>query len=324
MEEKERLRFVPINLIEINPQNPRQIFDQEKLDLLIESIKQRGEILVPLNVYIGENKKYIIIDGERRYRAALRLGIDNIPVIIREHPEKTEYITDMFHIHHMREPWELVPTSIKLKEIIDSFYKKYKKNPKEEDLIKKTGLNRAEIRRCKVIISFPEEIQDIMLSEEARTSIEKKKIGKERILSEDFFIEIDKNIVKPLQNSNNTLFKDLGGELKIMKSLIKKRREGYVKNIVAFRPISKFIKSNPRKSQEAIKKFLSEETYSLENLLEDTGLEFDIYKFSRNLKVFLGALNNIPSELSEERKKELLTNLRKIKKIVTNKLRDLS
>lgn len=321
---KENLRIVPISLVEINEENPRIIFDQEKLDNLTESIKERKEILVPLSVFINEKKKYVIIDGERRYKAALKLGINKLPVIIRNHPNKEEYITDMFHIHHMREPWELVPTSIKLNEIILFFKKKNKRDPTEKELKKLTGLERSEIRRCKTVMSFSKEIQDIMLNEEARTSEEKKKIGKDKILSEDFFIEIDKNIIKPIENNNKKLFDDLGGEKEIVNTLIKKRRMGSIKNIVSFRPISKYIKENPRKSANPIRKFLTEENYSLEDLLEETGLDFDIYKFMRNLKIFVGALNNLPKELEDEKRKELFKNLRKIKEIITQKLKDKS
>ena len=317
------LRKVPISKISINPENPRLIMDQERLDDLIGSIRGRGEILVPLSVYIGEDKKFIIIDGERRYRAALKLGISEIPVIIRSHPDKIEYVTDMFHIHNMREPWELVPTALKLKEIISYLKNKDKKEPTEGGLSKITGLTRSEIRRCKIILSFPIKIQDLILNEEARTSQEKKHIGKDKLLSEDFFIEVDKNIIGPIKGANKKLFKELGGKTGIFDSLAKKRRQGLIKNIVGFRPISKYIKNNPKKSGSYIRKFILEKGCSLESLLEETGLEFDIYKFSRNLKVFSGAIENLPKDLDPKIKKEILKYLRKMKQIINNKLKEL-
>lgn len=153
--DNESVREIPVNLLEINPQNPRLIFDQEKLDRLLESVKERG-ILVPLNVFINDNKKYTIIDGERRYKVALQLGLIKLPVIINESPQSEEYVQDMFHIHNLREPWELVPTAIKLNEVIGNFSKKQGHEPTERELNKLTGLTISEIRRCRLIITFPE------------------------------------------------------------------------------------------------------------------------------------------------------------------------
>jgi len=319
----ENLRNIPIKHIESNPENPRIIFDQEKLDALIKSIKERGEILVPLSVFLNKKNKYTIIDGERRYRAALKLGLSELPVIIRKNPKESEYITDMFHIHNMCEPWELVPTATKLREIIDFFKKQYKKDPSEEDLNKLTGLSRSGIRRCKNVLELPIFIQDLMLKEESRTSKEKKIIGKDKILTEDFFIEVAKNIIKPLEQNNKKLFEESGKEKGIFECMIQKRKGGLIKNIVSLRPVSKYIKEHPRRSNKSIKDFILKENYSLENLLIDTGLEFDLYKFERNLKVFSGAITNIPEKLPPESKREISKFLRKMKGIINEKLKIL-
>jgi ParB/RepB/Spo0J family partition protein len=124
------VRNVPLKLIEPNPKNPRLIFDQEELDRLIESIKNRG-MLVPLNVFLNEKKKFTIIDGERRYKASLQLGLKTLPVIINKKPHKEDYALDMFHIHNLLEPWELLPTALKLKEVTDLFKKNEGREPKE-------------------------------------------------------------------------------------------------------------------------------------------------------------------------------------------------
>ena len=63
-------------------QQPRRYFDPEKLNQLVESIKQHG-ILEPLLVRPLKHGKYEIVAGERRYRAATMLGLTEVPVVIR-------------------------------------------------------------------------------------------------------------------------------------------------------------------------------------------------------------------------------------------------
>ncbi|HEY9626938.1 MAG TPA: ParB/RepB/Spo0J family partition protein [Coleofasciculaceae cyanobacterium] len=76
-------RYVLIADITPSEQQPRRYFDPEKLNQLVESVKQHG-ILEPLLVRPGKQGKYEIIAGERRYRAATMLGLDKVPVVIRD------------------------------------------------------------------------------------------------------------------------------------------------------------------------------------------------------------------------------------------------
>lgn len=320
---KADIRNVPIRRIKVNPKNPRIVFDQEKMDELIASIKER-DVLVPLNVYIDKKtKEFIIIDGERRYLATLELALPTLPVIVTKRPNEADYIKDMFHIHHMREPWELVPTALELRRVIELETKKNGKKPTEKTLSTITGLSLSEIRRCNTVLSFPHKIQDLMLKEEEKTKQERSEIGKDKILTEDFFIEITKNVINPLENYNETAFKKAGGKNKIYDLLVDKRRGGYIKNIVSLRPISKYIRDHPVKAGNEIKKFILEEKYTSDKLIEKSNLDFNLYNFRRNVNVFLGALANIPKRLKEEQKEEVLKTLRKTKNEIDGKINDL-
>jgi ParB/RepB/Spo0J family partition protein len=314
------IRNVPIKHIIPNPNNPRLIFDQEKMDKLTASIIERG-ILVPLNVFIGENKKFIIIDGERRHKAALQLGLTKLPVIITDRPDESDYVKDMFHIHHMREQWQLVPTALELGKVAKQYKKQNKKDPTEKELSTVTGLTISEVRRCKTVLSFPTEIQDLMLEEEAKTKKEKSEIGKEKILTEDFFIEIAKNIVKPLEENNKKIFENSGGKEKIYQSLVNKRRKGNIKNIVSLRPVSKYVREHPRKAGKELKKFIENDEYNAEKLIHHVNLDFDPYKFERNVNVFLGAIEKIPKRVDEKHKRDILRILRRVKKTIDEQIR---
>jgi ParB family chromosome partitioning protein len=68
-----------------DPAQPRKVFDQEKLEDLAESIRQVG-LLQPLRVRPGEDGKYIIVNGERRWRACMLADVPEIPVVVRDSP----------------------------------------------------------------------------------------------------------------------------------------------------------------------------------------------------------------------------------------------
>lgn len=78
-----RLMLLEINRVHPNPHQPRKQFDQETLDELAESIKTQG-ILQPLLVEKISDDDYAIIAGERRYRAALSVGLEKVPVIVKK------------------------------------------------------------------------------------------------------------------------------------------------------------------------------------------------------------------------------------------------
>ncbi|WP_017932357.1 ParB/RepB/Spo0J family partition protein [Robiginitomaculum antarcticum] len=78
--------FISISLIERNPNQPRQYFDPVKMVELERSVKEKG-VLQPLLVRPFESKgktRYQIVAGERRYQAALKAGLDQLPAMIRE------------------------------------------------------------------------------------------------------------------------------------------------------------------------------------------------------------------------------------------------
>jgi ParB family transcriptional regulator, chromosome partitioning protein len=79
------VRKAPIDLIRANPKNPRRIFREEELEELSQSIRQRGLIQpVVVRPQPGGGAGYELIAGERRWRAAQRAGIHEIPVIVQD------------------------------------------------------------------------------------------------------------------------------------------------------------------------------------------------------------------------------------------------
>lgn len=81
----EKVQKVKYQLVEPNPDQPRKHFDETALNELASSIKQYG-IVQPL-VVTKKNDKFILIAGERRWRAAKIAGLKEVPVLVRSHEE---------------------------------------------------------------------------------------------------------------------------------------------------------------------------------------------------------------------------------------------
>ncbi|HHZ02421.1 MAG TPA: ParB/RepB/Spo0J family partition protein [Tissierellia bacterium] len=81
-EDYERIQEIDIDLIRPNPNQPRKIFEQDKLNELTESIKKYG-VIQPIIVK-KEDELYTIIAGERRWRACKNANIKTIPCIVRD------------------------------------------------------------------------------------------------------------------------------------------------------------------------------------------------------------------------------------------------
>lgn len=73
---------IPLSLIEVNPKQPRRTFDEIPLRELAESIKLH-DIIQPITVVKIANKKYQLISGERRFKAANMAGLHDIPAYVR-------------------------------------------------------------------------------------------------------------------------------------------------------------------------------------------------------------------------------------------------
>src|SRR5439155_10016510 len=82
--------------IDANPDNPRLIFREDELNQLLESIREVG-IQVPLAVY-RKRQRFILIDGERRWRCARKLNLATVPAIVQPQPTRLEDILIMFNI----------------------------------------------------------------------------------------------------------------------------------------------------------------------------------------------------------------------------------
>ncbi len=77
-------RRVPVEFLRPNPRNPRKSFNERDLDFLADSIRERG-IIQPIVVRaLGKGDAYEIVAGERRWRAAQKAGLHDVPIVVVE------------------------------------------------------------------------------------------------------------------------------------------------------------------------------------------------------------------------------------------------
>ena len=80
--DKSQLKELKISDISPDPEQPRRHFNKEKLEELANSIRIHG-VLQPI-VVIRKNSKFLIVAGERRYRASRLAGLERVPAVVRE------------------------------------------------------------------------------------------------------------------------------------------------------------------------------------------------------------------------------------------------
>ncbi len=152
---------VPIDKIYPNPLNPRKIFRDKDINDLCDSIIEMGGIIVPLVVFETDTKQYMLLDGERRLRAAKKLGMKSVPAnVISGQLSDADNLSTMFNIHMARESWDPASRALALSNL-----KKYYKGISLEELSDITGMSRMALRDAERILSFPSDIIERCLLE---------------------------------------------------------------------------------------------------------------------------------------------------------------
>jgi ParB/RepB/Spo0J family partition protein len=213
-----------------NPANPRMFFRPEEMDTLLASIKRYG-IQVPISVY-QDGERFILIDGERRWRCARKLNLRQIPALIQDKPSPLENLLLMFNIHALREQWDYLTIAKSLPDVISLFNSENARYPNEIELSEITGLTRGQIRRCKYLLDLPKKYVKVLEQE-----LHLPKTSQQ--LSEDFFIEMERSL-KTVQNRVPAAIVELDSA---RDALISKFRAGTIGNITDFRKLSKIATS---------------------------------------------------------------------------------
>jgi ParB family chromosome partitioning protein len=145
---------IDITKIYPNESQPRKVFDSEKISLLSESIKNYG-VLQPIVVKPDENGKYMIIAGERRYRASKMARIKEMPAIIKDIPMKD--IMEIALIENLqREDLNCIEEAIAYKSLIEHY------DVTQEEISEAVGKSRPHITNTIRLLNLEKEVIDMI------------------------------------------------------------------------------------------------------------------------------------------------------------------
>ena len=148
--DNEAVLRVPISKVEGNPDQPRKSFDQLSLKELSESIKEKG-VIQPIIVE-KKNGSYMIIAGERRFRASKLAGLEEIPVIVKDFSENEKLEIALIE-NIQREDLNPIEEAVAYHDLMD------RGNFNQEEVAAKVGKNRSTVANSLRLLKLPQNIQ---------------------------------------------------------------------------------------------------------------------------------------------------------------------
>ena len=141
---------IKISDIVPNPTQPRTEFDEEALEELADSIRQLG-LIQPITVK-RDGEKYIIISGERRWRASEKAGLESVPAYIREVDDTTLHAMALVE-NIQREDLNAIEISLGMQRLVEEC------GLTQEVLAERLGKKRSTVANYLRLLNLPEEIQ---------------------------------------------------------------------------------------------------------------------------------------------------------------------
>jgi ParB family chromosome partitioning protein len=246
---KKRVNVVlelPVEHIRANPDQPRKEFDPERLDELADSVKKHG-LIQPVTVrYLGE-KRFELISGERRLRAARQAGLKKLPAYVRE-VEDEEILSLALVENIQREDLNPLEVAVGYQRLMDEAGKT------QAEVAEKVGKNRSTVANMLRLLSLPPYVQAALRDREismghARALInieddsDKRQIFK-KIIEKGYSVRQTEKAVRalagkktspgkssgqPANNGNNAFLNDISSRLRSTLSTkvnIKSKKKG--------------------------------------------------------------------------------------------------
>ena len=142
---------VSLDLIIANPDQPRHTFDEEALQELSDSIREHG-VISPITLRKNDDGTYMIIAGERRFRASKLAGLSTIPAYIRT--AKDEQVMEWALIENIqREDLDAIEIALAYQRLMDEY------QLTQERMSERVGKKRATIANYLRLLRLPAEIQ---------------------------------------------------------------------------------------------------------------------------------------------------------------------
>ena len=155
--QQEPARVLPVGALEPNRFQPRAAFDDERLDELTESIRAQG-VVQPLVVSPKGGGAYTIVAGERRWRAAKKAGLTEVPVVVREVTGDRELLELALVENLQRADLNPVEEAEAFRTLATTF------DLSQEEIGARVGRSRPAVTNALRLLNLPPEIQDDLRS----------------------------------------------------------------------------------------------------------------------------------------------------------------
>lgn len=145
-----RIQKLDISLVQPDEKQVRESFDQDKIEELADSIKSKG-LINPIHVRLVDNK-YIILTGERRYRACKLAGMDSIPTIVHEENLTENEIKSLQLIENLQRQ------NLSVMETARAFVALAKEGMKKRQIAMNLGISESSVSRyTSILTKIPED-----------------------------------------------------------------------------------------------------------------------------------------------------------------------
>jgi ParB family transcriptional regulator, chromosome partitioning protein len=149
--EVENTTEIDINSIDPNPDQPRMHFDEEKLNELCSSIKEHG-ILQPL-IVVRQGTRFMLVAGERRWRASRMAGLKHVPVLVREY--SSQQIAEISLVENLqRDDLNPLEEAKGIRSLIETF------ELTQEQVGERLSMSRPAVTNSLRLLTLPAPIQD--------------------------------------------------------------------------------------------------------------------------------------------------------------------
>jgi len=199
---------LPISDLIPNKYQPRKIFDESNLEDLTNSIKERG-VIQPIIVRKSsvDNSKFEIIAGERRWIAAQRAGLHNVPIVITE-ADDLKSLEFAIVENVQRHDLNVLEEAKGYKRLIDEF------NYDQEKVAKFIGKSRSHITNCLRLLTLPQDVIELIEKQELTAGHAKLLVNLDnasfiakKIIEKKLSVRNTENFVKIFKINKNKIVK---------------------------------------------------------------------------------------------------------------------
>jgi len=158
-------REIKINDIDVDPNQPRKLFDTESIKLLSISIEEHG-VLCPLLVTVSESGTFKLIAGERRLRAAKLAGLKSVPAVVtQEDAEGASNLAKQLVENMHRKDLSPMERALAIGELKDQYGLSIR------EISKRVGTSKSMVQRSLEVLELPEDLQEALIKGKSESKV---------------------------------------------------------------------------------------------------------------------------------------------------------